>query len=140
MSQSGFDVMQKQDKDAPVTWEAYEGLRDHLTGMFTKSADAIDTNVQAVQLKVAAPKPPAPTIHQQLAAIQQSIQQMTASVAGIQAAIVLRQPDAQEDDGSVHGDNAAMRGNQGRGRAQGPVRQPPLGFGARRLPIQEEDV
>ena len=45
MSQSGFDVMQKQAKDAPVTWEAYEGLRDHLTQMITKSADAIDTNV-----------------------------------------------------------------------------------------------
>src|SRR3954467_5611900 len=65
---------------------------------------------------------------------------MTTSVMGIQEAIVQRQPDAQEDDGSVHGDNAALRGNQGRGRAQGPVRQPPLGFGARRLPIQEEDI
>src|SRR3954469_6288213 len=109
MSQSGFDVMQKQDKDAPVTWEAYEGLRDHLTGMFTKSADAIDTNVQAVQLKVDATESAVTTMQQQLAVIQQSLQQMTTSVTGIQAAIVLRQPDAQEDDGSVHGDNAALR-------------------------------
>jgi hypothetical protein len=33
-----------------------------------------------------------------------------------------------------------LRGNQGRGRPQGPVRQPPLVFGARRIPIQDEDV
>src|SRR3954463_16430157 len=108
--------------------------------MFTTSADAIDTNVQAVQLKVDATEAAVTAMQQQLAAIQQSLQQMTTSVTGIQAAIVPRQPDVQEDDGSVHGDNAALRGNQGRGRAQGPVRQPSLGFGAHRLPIQEEDV
>ena len=48
MSQSGFDVMHTHARDAPVTWEAYEGLHDHLTGMITKSVDVIDTNVQAV--------------------------------------------------------------------------------------------
>ena len=121
MSHSGFDVMQKLAKDASVTWEAYEGLRDHLTGMITKSADAIDTNVQAFQLKVDATEAAVTTMQQQLTAIQQSLQQMTTYVTGIQAAIVQRQPEANDDDGSVHGDNADLRGNHGRGRGfQGP--------------------
>ena len=90
MSQSGFDVMQKRAKDARITQEAYEGLRDHLTGMITKSADAIDTNVQAVQLKVDATEAAVTTMQQQLTAIQMSLQQMTTSVTGIQSAIVQR--------------------------------------------------
>src|ERR1041385_9098123 len=137
MSQSGFDVMQQHDKDAPVTWEAYEGLRDHLTGMITKSADAIATNVQAVQLKVDATEVVVTTMQQLLTTIHMSLQQMTTSFTGIQAAIVQRQ---HEDDGSIHGDNADLRGNHGRGIGlQGPGHQPQFGLGAWRVPVQEDD-
>ena len=65
---------------------------------------------------------------------------MTTSVTGIQAAIVQRQPEANDDDGSVPGNNADLRANHACGRVfQGPGHQPEFGLGARRVPVQEDD-
>src|SRR3954462_6028012 len=98
MSQSAFDVMQKQDKDAPVTWEAYEGLRDHLTDLITKSDDHVDTNMQAVQMKVDATAATVTIMQTEMTALQASIQQLTMSVNGLQAALDQRQQGGNDDD------------------------------------------
>src|SRR3954468_16201290 len=141
MSQASFDVMQKQDKDAPVTWEAYEGLRDHLTDLITKSGDHVDHNMQAVQMKVDGTAATVTTMQTQMTALQASIQQLTMSVTGLRDAIDQRQQGGHDDAGSVHGDNDNLRANQGRGRGgQGQFRQPNFGLGARRLPIQDDDI
>src|SRR3954462_12516396 len=141
MSQASFDVMQKQDKDAPVTWEAYEGLRDHLTDLITKSGDHVDTNMQAVQMKVDGTAATVTTMQTQLTALQASIQQLTTSVTGLRDTIDQRQQGGNDDAGSVHSDNDNLRANQGRGRGgQGQFRQPNFGLGARRLPIQDDDI
>src|SRR3954463_10267341 len=141
MSQVSFDVMQKQDKDAPVTWEAYEGLRDHLTDLITKSGDHVDHNMQAVQMKVDGTADSVTTMQTQMTALQESIQQLTTSVTGLRDALAQRQQGGHDDDGSFHGDNDNLRVNPGRGRGgPGPFRQPNFGLGARRLPIQDDDI
>src|SRR3954463_5244316 len=125
MSQSGFDVMQKQDKDAPVTWEAYEELLDHLTELITKSGEHVDTNMQEVQMKVDGTAATVTTMRSQMTALEASIQQLTTSVNGLQAALDQRQQGGNDDNGSVHGDNDNLRANHGRGRGgQGQFRQP----------------
>src|SRR4051812_39213163 len=142
MSQASFDVMQKQDKDAPVTWEAYEGLRDHLTDLITKSGDHVDLNMQAVQTKVDGTSATITTMQTQMTALEASIQQLTTSVTGLRNAIDQRQQGGHDDDdASFHGDNDNLRAIQGRGRGgQGQFRQPNFGLGARRLPIQDDDI
>src|SRR3954465_4501270 len=141
MSQASFDVMQKQDKDAPVTWESYEGLRDHLTDLITKSGDHVDNNMQAVQMKVDGPADSVTTMQTQMTALQASIQQLTTSVTGLRDALAQRPQGGHDDDGSFHGDNENLRVNPGRGRGgPGPFRQPNFGLGARRLPIQDDDI
>src|SRR4051812_9636175 len=141
MSQASFDVMQKQDKDAPVTWEAYEGLRDHLTDLITKSGDHVDNNMQAVQMKVDGTADSVTTMQTQMTALQASIQQLTTSVTGLRDALAQRQQGGHDDDGSFHGDNDNLRVNPGRGRGgPGPFCQPNFGLGARRLPIQDDDI
>ena len=135
MSQAPFDVMQKQAKDAPVTREAYEGLRDHLTDVIAKSGEHIDTNMQAVQMKVDGTATTVTTMQTQMTALQASIQQLTTSVNGMQAALDQRQQGGNDDDVSVHGDNDNMRANHGHGRGgQGKFRQPNFGLGARVYP------
>src|SRR3954468_2243120 len=141
MSQASFDVMQKLDKDAPVTWEAYEGLRDHLTDLITKSGDHVDLNMQAVQMKVDGSAATITTMQTQMTALQASIHQLTTSVTGLRNAIDQRQQGGHDDDGSFHGDNDNLRVNPGRGRGgQGQFPQPNFGLGARRLPIQDDDI
>ena len=141
MSQAPFDVMQKQAKDAPVTWEAYEGLRDHLTDVIAKSGDHIDTNMQAVQMKVDGTAATVTTMQAQMTALQASIQQLTTSLNGMQAALDQRQQGGNDDNGSVHGDNDNLRPNHGRDRGgQGQFRQPNFGLGARRLPVQDDKI
>ena len=46
------DVMQKKTAETPVIWREYEALRDHLTRTFTSQTEALDTEVQNVQLKL----------------------------------------------------------------------------------------
>src|ERR1044071_8461050 len=87
MSQAPFDVLQKQDKDASVTWEAYEGLRDHLMDQITKSDALIDTNIQAVQMTVDATAANVTTLQTQMTALEASLQQLTTSVTRIQAVL-----------------------------------------------------
>ena len=141
MSQAPFDVMQKQDKDAPVTWEAYEGLRDHLMDQITKSDALIDTNIQAVHMTVDATAANVTTLQTQMTALEASLQQLTTSVTRIQAVLDQRQQGGNDDDGSVHGDNDNLRANHVRGRGvQGQIRQPNFGLGARRLPVQDDDI
>src|SRR3954469_1196461 len=141
MSQASFDVMQQQDKDAPVTWEAYEGLRDHLTDLITKSGDHVDNNMQAVQMKVDGTAASVTTLQTQMTALQASIQQLTTSVTGLRNAIDQRQHGGHDDEGSFHGDNDNRRVNPGRCRGgQGQLRQPSFGLGGRRLPIQDDDI
>src|SRR4051812_49420523 len=141
MSQASFDVMQKQDKDAPVTWEAYEGLRDHLTDLIIKSGDHVDNNMQAVQMKVDGTADSVTTMQTQITALQASIQQLTTSVTGLRDALAQRQQGGHDDDGSFHGDNDNLRVNPGRGcGGHGQFRQPNFGLGARRLPVQDDDI
>src|SRR3954471_18208101 len=141
MSQASFDVMQQQDKDAPLTWEAYEGLRDHLTDLITKSGDHVDLNMQAVQMKVDGTAATITTMQTQMTALEASIEQLKTSVTGLRNALDQRQLGGHDDDGSFHGDNDNLRVNPGRGRGgQGQFRQPNFGLGARRLPIQDDDI
>jgi len=141
MSQAPFDVMQKQDKDAPVTWEAYEGLRDHLMDQITNSGALIDTNIQAVHMTVDATAANVTTLQTQMTALAASLEQLTTSVTRIQAVLDQRQQGGNDNDGSVHGDNDNLRANHVRGRGgQGQIRQPNFGLGARRLPVQDDDI
>src|SRR4051812_26485234 len=116
MSQASFDVMQTQDKDAQVTWEAYEGLRDHLTDLITKSGANVDLNMQAVQMKVDGTAATITTMQTQMTTLEASIQQLTTSVPVLQNAIDQRQQGGHDDVGSFHGDNDNLRVNPGRGR------------------------
>ena len=115
MSSSGVDVMQKKADDATVTWREYEALRDHLTGIITRSTEHIDSDIQAIQMKVDGTEATVNTMQTQVNVFQTSIQQLTNAVNGLRVAVEQRQPAGLGDDDSVHGDNEHMLGNHGRG-------------------------
>jgi hypothetical protein len=52
MSSSGVDVMHKKFDDTPIIWREYEALRDHLERIITRTTDTIDSDIQAIQMKV----------------------------------------------------------------------------------------
>src|SRR4051812_3706576 len=76
-----------------------------------------------------------------MTALQAGIQQLITSGTGLRDAIDQRQQGGHDDAGSVHGDNDNLRENQGRGcGGHGQFRQPNFGLGARRLPVQDDDI
>jgi hypothetical protein len=104
-----------------VVWNDLEGLRTHLEGVLGRSAlEGVNAH-QALQLQVQGTAANVATMQAQFTTFQQSIDQLTQSLA------VLRQPSAPPlvqpaddfaDDASVH-DNANLLGPNGRGRGLG---------------------
>jgi hypothetical protein len=143
MSSSGVDVMQKKPDETPIIWREYEALRDHLERIITRTTDTIDSDIQAVQMKVETTDATVNTMQVQVNDLQTSIQALTQSVNALRLSVEQRPlPYADADDESAHGDNedfaAAGRGN-GRGNGH-PVRG--RGFiplGAQRVPFQQDD-
>ena len=113
MSVSDVDVMQKKADDAPIIWREYEALRDHLTGIITRSTDNIDADIQAIQMKVDATETTVNAMQTQVNDLQASIQQLTTAVNGLRVAVEQRQHEGHDNADSVHGDNENMMGNNG---------------------------
>ena len=73
MSTSDEVVMQKKAEGDTVTWREYEALRDHLTGVFSRTTDAIEKDVQDVQLKLTDNETVFTNITTQVTALQRSM-------------------------------------------------------------------
>jgi chromosome segregation ATPase len=80
MSSSGVDVMQKKPDETPVIWREYEALRDHLERTTARTTDTIDSDIQAIQMKVEATDATVNTMQVQVNDLQTSIQALTQSV------------------------------------------------------------
>ena len=53
MSTSDNDgVLQKKKDDELVNWREYEALKSHLTRVFTNTTDAIDKNLQDMNMRL----------------------------------------------------------------------------------------
>jgi chromosome segregation ATPase len=87
MSASDVDVMQKKPDDTPVIWREYEALRDHLERIITRTTDAIDSDIQAVQMKVEVTDATVNNMQVQVNDLQTSIQALTQSVNALRLTI-----------------------------------------------------
>jgi hypothetical protein len=109
MSASDVDVMQKKPDDTPVIWREYEALRDHLERIITRTTDTIDSNIQAVQMKVEATDATVNNMQVQVNDLQTSIQALTQSINALCLTVEQRPPPhIDADDASAHGDNAGL--------------------------------
>ena len=77
MSTSDEVVMQKKAEGDTVTWREYEALRDHLTGVFSRTTDAIEKDVQ---LKLADNETAVTNITTQVTALQTSMNTLQQSI------------------------------------------------------------
>jgi hypothetical protein len=113
MSASDYDVMQKKDADTPVVWKDFQGLCTHLEGMLESSTQEDVNAHQALQLKVQDTTETITAMQAQFTTFQQSIDQLTQSIAALCTPVspLLVQP---ADDDSVH-DNANLLGPNARG-------------------------
>ena len=148
MAASDEVVMQKKDDTDVVTWREYEALRDHLTGVFTRTTDAIEKEVQDVQLKLGDNETAVTKIATQVTELQTSMNTLQQSIDALRIMVEQQPPPleedvAQDEEGSVHNDNAipnAQAHGHGRGvypgRGRGFV---PIGRGAQRVPLQAAD-
>ena len=85
-----------------MNWGDLEALRDELTGIFTRAADKTDSDVQNIGLSLGDTNATVTTMQGQLTTIQASLQQLTATVAGLRVA-ANRPQDHHADDDSAHG-------------------------------------
>jgi hypothetical protein len=112
MSPSGSDVMQEKEADTPVVWNDLDGLRTHLEGVLERSTlEGVNAH-QALQLQVQGTATNVAMMQAQFTTFQQSIDQLTQSLAALRQPIAppLVQPaDDFVDDDSVH-DNANLLG------------------------------
>ena len=110
MSTSDEVVMQKKAEGDTVTWREYEALRDHLTGVFSRTTDAIEKDVQDVQLKLTDNETAVTNITTQVTALQTSMNTLQQSIDALRRVVDQQPPpledDAEFDEGSVHNDNA----------------------------------
>ena len=90
-SSSDEVVMQKKVEGDPVTWREYEALRDHLTGVFTRTTDAIEKNVQDVQLKLGDNETSVNNITTQVTTLQTSMNTLQQSIDALRL-VVEQQP------------------------------------------------
>ena len=67
------DVMQKKKDETPVIWREYDALRSHLTRAFTDQTEALDMEVQNVQLKLEDTDKTVNTIQTQVTELQASM-------------------------------------------------------------------
>ena len=139
MSTSDEVVMQKKAEGDTVTWREYEALRDHLTGVFTRTTDAIEKEVQDVQLKLGDNEAAVTKIATQVTELQTSMNTLQQSIDALRIMVEQQPPPleedvAQDEEGSVHNDNAipnAQANGHGRGIYPGCGRGfVPLGRGA----------
>ena len=121
-------------------------MRDHLTGVFSRTTDAIEKDVQDVQLKLTDNETAVTNITTQVTALQTSMNTLQQSIDALRRVVDQQPPpleeDAEFDDGSVHADNEVpnVQAN-GRGRGNHPGRGRgfvPIGR-AQRLPLQAAD-
>ena len=146
MATSDEVVMQKKDDTDVVTWREYEALRDHLTGVFTRTTDAIEKEVQDVQLKLGDNEAAVTKIATQVTDLQTSMNTLQQSIDALRLVVEQLPPleeDVAHEEGSVCNDNAIpnqQANGHGRGvypgRGRGFV---PLGRGAQRVPLQAAD-
>ena len=113
MSTSDEVVMQKKAEGDAVTWREYEALRDHLTGVFTRSTDAIEKDVQDVQLKLGDNEAAVTKIATQVTELQTSMNTLQQSIDALRITVEQQPPPLEEDgahdeEGSVHNDNAVQ--------------------------------
>ena len=79
MSSSDVDVLQKKADDECVSWKDHEALRVHLTGVIDRSAEKLEADVQAIQMKVDATDTAVNAMQTQINDLHTSIQQLTTS-------------------------------------------------------------
>jgi hypothetical protein len=78
MSAGDVDMMQKNDPESTVAWSEYESLHDdHLKLVFTNTTDAIEQDVQNMQLKLNDMDTTVNDIQTQVIDIQTSIEMLT---------------------------------------------------------------
>ena len=142
MSTSDDVVSQKKKDDELVNWREYEALKSHLTRVFNHTTDAIDKNIQDVQVTLGANVDAVATIQTQVTAINNNVTALQRSLDALTIAIGQRQQyDDAHDDEEASNAGDGQQPQVGRGRAPQPVHGrgfAPIGR-AQRIPHQPVD-
>jgi len=152
MSFSDDDVVSRKKKDEElVTWREYEALKSHLTRVFTHTTDAIDKNIQDVQVAMDQNVSVVTNIQTQVTALNTNVATFQHSIDALTVAIQQQQEHPHDDvfDDSDEGSAADAAPHHGRGCANPPAHVPaaapayargfaPLGR-AQRVPNQAVD-
>ena len=98
MSTSDDDVVLQKKKDEElVNWREYEALKSHLTRVFTNTTDAIDKNLQDMNMRLDQHVGTVDTIQTQVATLNVNVTTLQQSIEGLTAALHRRE-DPQHDD------------------------------------------
>jgi hypothetical protein len=122
MSASDYDVMQDKDADTPMVWKDFVGLCNHLEGVLESSTQKAVNAHQELQLQVKGTTKNIIAMQAQFTTFQQSIDQLTQSLATLRHTIALP-PVWPADDESVH-DNANLLIPNARGHGLGQQGRP----------------
>ena len=136
MSSSSDDVVLQKKKDEElVNWREYEALKSHLTRVFTNTTDAIDKNLQDMNMRLDQHVGTVDTIQTQVATLNVNVTTLQRSIEGLTAALHRRE-DPQHDDAFDDFDEGSAvdaAPHVGRGRAIPPVHAPAHGRGFAQL-------
>ena len=98
MSSSDDDVvMQKKKDEELVNWREYEASKSHLTRVFTNTTDAIDKNLQDMNVRLDHHVGTVDTIQTQVATLNVNVTALQQSIDGLTAALH-RRDEPQHDD------------------------------------------
>ena len=145
MSPSEESVLQQKDDTDCVLWKDFGDFQKYVDSFIAKSTDALEKDVQAIQLKIADNKESIDTLKTQVTTVQTTMDTLVQSVTALRLTVEQqqRQPLVQEvDDDRVfndyghHGGHAAGNpfrgGHAGRGRGNAYI-------GAQHVPFQAHD-
>lgn len=136
MSSSDDDVVSQKNKDEDlVNWREYAALKSHLTRVFTHSTDAIDKNIQDMQITLDQNVGAVTTIQTQVTAINVNVTTLQRSIEVLTVSIHQRQEHTHDDAFNDYDEGSAADAGPhlGRGRsnppAPAPTTAPPYGRG-----------
>src|SRR5215216_4066778 len=132
MSTSDNDVVLQKKKDEElVNWREYEALKSHLTRVFTNTTDAIDKNLQDMNMRLDRHVGTVDTIQTQVATLNVNVTTLQHSIEGLTAALHRREDHQHDDvfDDFDEGSIVDAAPHVGRGRAIPPAHAPAHGRG-----------
>ena len=121
-------VLQKKKDEELVNWREYEALKSHLTRVFTNMTDAIDKNLQDMNMRLDQHVGTVDTIQTQVATLNVNVTTLQRSIEGLTAALHRREDPQHDDafDDLDEGSAVDAAPHVGRGRAIPPPMHLPM--------------